>query len=368
MKRSSFVLLTGLVIILVAIGGFAQDQSSTPHGRIVLPPSSLNRVPGRPHTPLLIFIPDEGVNVDIPNGETPASIACIYGVTAPTPGCPKNGTVLPTGGTKAIAVVDFGRNATLQNDLNTFNSHFGLPPVTITEICTPGPPPCPDNSGSGWDLETALDVEWAHAMAPNAAIIEAEFTTDPLFDNSGLCCGDGTETAAASYIATHYGSGDISNSFTYFPEFSTETSGDSEFQQAGIVYFGSAGDSGLGPAYPSVSPYVISAGGTRISRDSNGNFTTESCWSGSGGGLSAFESRPSYEHIISNLVGSQRGTPDLAADASPASGVLVYSTTGCGGWCIVGGTSVSSPVLAGIVNQTGSFLGSTNAELTKTYG
>ncbi len=113
---------------------------------------------------------------------------------------------------------------------------------------------------------------------------------------------------------------------------------------------------------------MVSAGGTHINRDSNGNFEgTESCWDGSGGGLSSMEQAPSYQFIITNLTGPKRGTPDLAADADPASGVDVYSTTGCGGWCQVGGTSVSSPVLAGIVNAAGSFMPSTNAELTKTY-
>jgi kumamolisin len=133
------------------------------------------------------------------------------------------------------------------------------------------------------------------------------------------------------------------------------------------VFFGAAGDSGLGPEYPSISPYVTSAGGTHINRDSGGNFTgTESCWTGSGGGISIYEPRPSYQNIskVKTIVGNFRGTPDMAADADPGSGVLVYVH---GHFTIVGGTSVASPVLAGYVNSAGNFLTSTNAELTKTY-
>jgi subtilase family serine protease len=112
---------------------------------------------------------------------------------------------------------------------------------------------------------------------------------------------------------------------------------------------------------------VVSAGGTTVQRDGSGNFTSEKCWSDSGGGVSRYEPRPAYQRIIGNIANARRGTPDWAADADPSSGVAVYSTTYCGGWCRVGGTSASSPILAGIVNQLGTFLNSTSDELTKTY-
>ena len=361
MKRVLFLVITALVIVVVAASGFAQAQD-----RIVAPPSTLNRVPGTVHTPLYIIIPAEGANpASIPNGETPASLACIYGVVPPTTGCPKNGTVVPTGGARAIAVVEFGRDTTVQSDLDTFSTQFGLPHTTITEICTPGPPPCQSNAGSGWDVETALDVEYAHAMAPNAQIIVAEFTNDPL--------ADGTETQAAAAVAAA-GGGEVSNSWGYnngeswcSPPDNCELSFDHYFQQAGVVFFASAGDSGVGPQYPSVSPNVVSAGGTRIMRDSNGNFTSESCSSISGGGISQVEILPQYQFIIMGKAGTHRGTPDLSADADPNSAVDIYTTTGCGGWCRVAGTSVASPVLAGIANAAGGFLSNTNAELSKTY-
>jgi len=359
MKRTLFLLLTTLVTIIVSITGLAQDEKLQVRGTVSVPPSSIVRGLGMVHTPLYVFTPEEGVQPAIPTGETPASIACVYGVTPRTTGCPKTGTIIPTGGAKAIAVVEYGNTSTMQSDLNTFSSQWGLPAVTATVICSPGPPPCPNNAGSGWDLETSLDVQWAHAMAPNAKIIVAEFTNDPLTD--------GAETAAAAAVAAA-GGGEVSNSWTYGGEASSELGLDSYFLKPGVVFFGSAGDSGLGAAYPSTSPNVISAGGTHIVRDSSGNFTGESCWSGSGGGISAYEPLPNYQFIISNIAHTHRGTPDLAADADPATGVAVYSTTYCHGWCQVGGTSVSSPVLAGIVNGAGGFHSSTSSELSKTYG
>jgi kumamolisin len=356
--RRSVLLLAMLAAVFLVFAGFASAQESPARGTVVAPPSTVGIV-GLPRTPLYIFIPEEGVNPEIPSGETPASIACIYGVVKKTTGCPKTGTLIPTGGSKGIAVVEYGSNSSMKSDLTTFSKQWGLPAPNVTEICATGGT-CPSNNGTGWDLETALDVQWAHAMAPHAALYVVEFKNDPLTD--------GAETKAAQAVAG-LGGGEVSNSWGYTGgEFSGETGLDSYFAHNTVVFFASAGDSGAIPQYPSVSPNVVSAGGTVINRNGQGNFTNESCWSGSGGGPSRYEKIPSYQSVISGIVGSHRGTPDIAADAAPASGVAVYSTTYCRGWCVVGGTSVSSPVLAAITNAAGHFLASTNAELTKVYG
>jgi kumamolisin len=353
------VLLVAIVAaVLLALAGLVSAQDEQVRGTIVAPPSTLG-LSGLPRTPLYVYIPEGGPQPDIPLGETPASIACIYGVTKNTTGCPKSGTLIPKGGKNAIAVVEYGSYSAMKRDAATFSSQWGLPAPNITEVCATGGT-CPANNGSGWDLETALDVQWAHAMAPNAKIYVYEFSNDPLTD--------GAETGAASAVAGA-GGGEVSNSWGYNGgEFSGETGLDSYFVQRGVVFFASAGDSGAIPQYPSVSPNVVSAGGTFITRSGSGKYTGERCWTGSGGGPSTHESRPSYQSVISGIVGSHRGTPDIAADADPNSGVAVYSSSYCGGWCIVGGTSAASPILAGITNTAGGFSTSTNAELTKIYG
>jgi subtilase family serine protease len=121
------------------------------------------------------------------------------------------------------------------------------------------------------------------------------------------------------------------------------------------------------PRYPGTSPFVVSVGGTTIERDGSGNFTGETCWDRSGGGISSEEARPAYQDIIKSLVGNFRGIPDISFDGDPATGVAVYSTSYCGGWCIAGGTSVGGPALAGVLNSAGKFSGSTAAELTRIY-
>ena len=356
MQRSLWLLATLATVSLVLAGTApAQDLA---RGTVIAPPSTQGLF-GLPRTFLYIFVPEGGVTPDIPSGETPASIACIYGVTKKSTGCPKTGTIIPTGGSKAIAVVEYGSNSTMKSDLSKFSSQWGLPAPNVTEICATGGS-CPVNDGTGWDVETALDVQWAHAMAPNAALYVLEFANDPLTD--------GAETQAAQKVAAA-GGGEVSNSWGYNGgEFSGETADDSYYVHSGVVFFASAGDSGAIPQYPSVSPNVVSAGGTTIIRNSSGKYTSEHCWSGSGGGPSAYESIPSYQSVISSIVGTVRGTPDAAADADPNSGVAVYNTTSCKGWCVVGGTSAASPILAGVTNAAGDFLASTKAELTKVYG
>jgi len=350
----SVVFLAITAAVILTVSQIAPAQESPARGTVVVPPSTQG-LPGLPRTTLLFFIPEGGPQPLIPQGETPASIACIYGVTKKTQGCPKDGTVIPTGGSKAIAVTEWGSNSTMKSDLETFSSTFGLPAPDVTEVCTESS--CPRNDGTGWDGETAMDVQWAHAMAPYAKLYVVETGTDLM-----------AAVAKAEQLVAAAGGGEVSNSWDYFDgEPPYEKQYDKYFQTQTVVYFAAAGDWGAWPTYPSVSPFVVSAGGTTIHRDGSGNFTGESCWSDSGGGLSSQEPRPSYQNVIKKLVGSHRGTPDLAAVADPYSGVAFYNTTYCEGWCVGGGTSAASPILAGIVNAAGGFAATTNAELTKVY-
>ena len=189
--------------------------------------------------------------------------------------------------------------------------------------------------------------------------------------------------SVAGKLVAKAGGGEVSMSWggeepAYFnAQYPTQTSMDPVFTQRGVVYFASAGDS-PGPIYPSTSPNVVSAGGTTLSTNATtGNFLFENAWQDGGGGLSIVESRPRYQDPIASLVGTQRGTPDVAADANPYTGVWLQDSfpvtgvspcnpgTPC--WYIVGGTSVSAPMIAGIVNAADSFSESSHQELSKIY-
>ena len=298
-----------------------------------------------------------------PAGETPASLACVYKtVGTQVSGCPISGTTaLPSGGSGVIAIVDAYHYATAAHDLGVFSTQFGLPACTTANGCftqvTLG-----SSANCGWAQEAALDIEWAHAMAPHAKIVLVEAASSSFNDLFHAV------DVATSYVTTGGAKGEVSMSWGG-SEFSSETSDDGHFQNTNVVYFASSGDTGGANIYPSVSPFVVSAGGTSVNR-SGGNFSSETAWSGSGGGESRYESRPSYQGSISSIVGSHRGAPDFSFDANPNTGVSVYDSTVCqnmSGWLVFGGTSVASPSLSGIVNLAGHFAPSTTSELTTIY-
>src|ERR1039458_8654432 len=129
---------------------------------------------------------------------------------------------------------------------------------------------------------------------------------------------------------------------------------DSHFVKANVAFFASSGDS-PGTIWPGASPNAVSAGGTTVRRNpSTGKFMSEIPWDSAGGGVSSLEARPSYQSAIASLVSNARGVPDLSFDSNPITGVWVPDSLQ-GGWYIVGGTSVASPSLAGIINSAGSF-------------
>ncbi|MES2217118.1 MAG: S53 family peptidase [Pseudomonadota bacterium] len=332
------------------------------------------------------------------NCETPASIACIYSLTIPVAGCPINGTSAnPVGGSGAIAVVEALDNASAQNDLNVFSSQFGLPLNNITVIYTPAAPSSfPLASGCNNLLPVSLtaprncqldatpnndpcdehvaDIEWAHAMAPNAQIIMVEAPSDNIFDKMYAVC------YAAQAVKNQGGHGIVSMSWSV-PEFLGETGYDLYFQgPTSVIYVGSSGDKSAPANYPSSSPFVISAGGTSIQRNALGNFQSEAAWStnpnvaagnknGGSGGPSIYEARPTYQNAIMKIVGTARGTPDISFDADPSTGVCVYSSlhTPKPGWFTDGGTSLAAPGLSGIINTANHQASSTVDELTYIY-
>jgi kumamolisin len=298
--------------------------------------------------------------------ETPASLACIYELVTPVTGCnPDTVSSVPTGGSKVVAIVDAYHAPNAMTDLAAFSAQFGLPPPTTANFevvyatangtQAVAPPPY----DSGWEVEQSLDVQWAHAMAPNAKIILVEAASNSL---AALL---GAERLAGNLV-TAAGGGQVSNSWGA-TEFAQEASYDSYFLTTGVVYFASTGDS-PGTEWPSVSANVVAVGGTSVSRNPiTGALVGEAAWDSAGGGQSAYIARPLYQNSVSGIIGgTTRGVPDVAAVANPTTGVWVYDRNQ-GGWIVVGGTSVASPVVAGITNNAGRFSSSSQVELTRIY-
>jgi kumamolisin len=348
---------------------FASAQALHRGGQVTIPSSSTERngdIGLRAHTNIKLFSPTGGLpkaSAAVSSGppfagylfETPASLACIYNLVHESAGCdPNKVTTVPTGGSTAVAIVDAYDDPGAAKDLAKFSKQFGLPPATFQVVLATGTRPFND---PGWEIEESLDVQWAHAMAPAAKLYLVEAASNSFYDLLTA------ETVAASIVANE-GGGVVSNSWGG-SEFADETGYDSFFSYPGVVYTASAGD-GPGVLYPSASPNVVAVGGTTLSRSATGDYIFESAWNSTGGGLSQYESIPSYQKGVTKVVGSHRGVPDVSAEADPNSGIWVLDS-GNGGWYIVGGTSASSPIWAGIVSAAGNNSGSSEAELTTIY-
>jgi kumamolisin len=307
--------------------------------------------------------------------ETPATLACLYLETAAATGCnPETLSTVATGGSKAIAIVDAYDYPTALADLTAFSKQFGLPAPTASTFTVayqgaskPSPDPnCAMYGGfECWAAEAALDIEMAHSMAPSAHVYLVEANSN---NNSDLYAA----VTKAVALVQAAGGGEVSMSWGG-GEFQSEASSDATFSGANVVFFASSGDS-EGTIYPSVSPNVVAVGGTTIARNpSTLAFEAEVAWEDTGGGLSVFEARPSFQSTISSIVSTHRGVPDVAAVGNPRTGVWVYDSyenTFSGtlyAWNIFGGTSVASPLMAGLVNHAGHFSASTAAEQTLIY-
>jgi kumamolisin len=350
--------LVVVVILMVAAIPLQAQKPEKPGDSVLTPDSSIElpeHVGHQAHTNHVISVRPQKPGspaITVPSGETPASLRAVYNLPS-------------TGGHGVIAIVDAYDYPTAEGDLNTFSQQFSLPACTTANGCfrkvyATGRQP---RANCGWAQEAALDIEWAHAMSPNAQIILVEANSASFNDLFYA-----VDVATNLVKTTGAGVGEVSMSWGG-SEFSSEASNDSHFHSnTGVVYFAASGDTGGRTIYPGTSPYIVCAGGTRINRNSSGGFLSETGWSGSGGGPSAYESLPNYQNGI--VSGSKRGVPDLSFDADPASGVSVYDSTSCqgySGWMVFGGTSVSSPSLAGIINLAGHFYASSVDELSMMY-
>ena len=362
MKRSlAIFVIVGVVVSLGAYlssGSAQEQQTGTFHGRKIIFPESSIPHPGHINTNYFIVGSREFTPQPPSGAETPGSLACVYQLVSGPTGCPiTTSTNVPTGGIGAIAIVDAGDYPTAASDLHAFDAQFGIPDGDFEVVYADGTKP---PVYSDWEVEESLDIEWAHAMAPNAKLylVESVLCTAP------QCNTDPTwqAVAVAGKLVADNGGGVVSMSWGD-PELPQELQYDKYFTAPGVTYFVSSGDSGIGVAsYPTASPNVISVGGTYFNRDNNGNFLNEQYYTGGGGGtISPYEARPSYQNIISNIVGNFRGYPDVASDFCCAA---IYLQ----GWGEVGGTSWATPTFAGIVNAAGHRGKSTNEALTLAYG
>lgn len=313
-KRKTLHLIPPIILAIISMQAYAMDYSVLKSIK-AYPPYHI-----KPNTPHLF-----------PSGLTPAQMRKAYGYDQ----------IVNQGEGQIIAIVDAYDNPNAEADLGVFNTTFNLPACTTANGCfkkiyANGSQPAGD---IGWGVEIALDVQWAHAIAPKAKVILVE-AADSSFTNLFKAINVAVQNGA-NVVSMSWGGG----------EFSGQNQFDSTFNVPGVEFFASTGDSGSGVIYPSTSPNVIAVGGTTLNVDASGNYISESAWAGSGGGLSAFETEPAYQtnFPLPNNPSKMRGVPDISGNADPNTGVSVYDSYGGYGWVVVGGTSASAPETAAMV-------------------
>jgi hypothetical protein len=265
------------------------------------------------------------------NGFTPAQLQTAYGFN----NISINGAT-GTGSDETIAIVDAYNDPDITSNLATFDGEFSLsapPSFSVVNQTGGATLPGTDPTG-GWELEESLDVEWAHAMAPDANILLVEASSS---STTALLAAVKYAAANASVVSMSWGGS----------EFSGETSYDGDFDESGVVFVASSGDSGAPADWPSVSPNVLGVGGTDLTLTSSNAWSSETGWSDSTGGPSEYESQPSYQTGVVTQQSTKRAAPDVAYDADTSTGVSVYDSYPYEGetldWVEVGGTSVGAP-------------------------
>ncbi len=290
-----------------------------------------------------------------PTGLTPTQIRHAYGFDQIT-----FGSVQGDGSGQTIAIIDAYDSPTIASDLVSFDAYwtahgYNLPdPPSFKRVAQDGSTnyPSTDPAGAGnpngtWEVETALDVEWAHALAPKASILLVEANSPSESD---------LFSAAVNYARNQPGVAAVSMSFG-----GTESTSDPSFNSifttpgthTGVTFLSSTGDNGEPAGYPAYSPNVVAVGGTTLNVDASGNYLGEAGWSDSGGGISAVEPQPAYQNVLAAPYNTAlRTAPDVSFDADPNSGVSLYDSWDFGTttpWLQVGGTSFSSPSWAALI-------------------
>jgi subtilase family serine protease len=281
-------------------------------------------------------------------GYSPAQIRHAYGFDAIT--FTKNGAVFAGNGAgQTIAIVDAFGDPQIANDLGVFDTTFGLRAPPSFKMVGQDGGAIPLRSDEIWAVETSLDVEWAHALAPAANILLVE-TNSSVFNDLFAGVRFAAQQPGVSVVSMSFGGGEFVGEDLADLSFTTPSG------HQGVTFVAASGDQGVPGAYPAFSKNVLAVGGTTLNLTSAGDYGSETGWGsgagqlGSGGGTSAFEREPLYQLGVQNS--GMRQIPDVAFDADPNTGVPIYDTHGYHGrtgWFVFGGTSFSAPSWAALV-------------------
>lgn len=245
------------------------------------------------------------------------------------------------GAGQTIGIVVAYDDPSLESDLDIYRAKFGLPACTSRNGCF-------KKIGLGllgtllagnqaWGQEASIDTQVASAVCPRCKLVVVEATSDAP-----------AALLAAAKTAVANGATVVSNSYSL-----DEDAAESDASYAiGVPFVFGSGDAGAGAQWPAASSHVIAVGGTSLTRDGSARGWSETVWSGTGGGCSAYVAKPAWQ---TDRGCANRTANDIAAFADPNPGVAVYDSylSRSAGWRTYGGTSVAAPIVAGAIALAG---------------
>jgi subtilase family serine protease len=263
------------------------------------------------------------------NGYKPYQLQAAYNLPSST-----------NGAGQVVGIVDAFDDPNAESDLAVYRAEFGLPACTTKNGCftkvsqsgshTKFPQPNPN-----WAGEISLDLDMASAICPNCKIILVEASTNLL-----------RSLAASVDRAVKMGATVVSNSYG-----GTGGGGSNpNYDHPGTIITASSGDSGYGYSSPCDYATVVCVGGTSLHKSGNKRGWAEMAWRGAGSGCAPLVTKPSWQ---TDQGCTHRSETDVSAIADPQTGVAFYDTFPSGGWGIVGGTSVASPIIASVFALAG---------------
>jgi subtilase family serine protease len=266
-----------------------------------------------------------------PSGYGPADLRAAYGLTNVT-----------ASGTPTVAIVDAFAYPNAEADLAVYRSQYGLPACTTSNGClkivgqSGGKPP--SRVDTGWDQEQALDLDMVSAACPNCHILLVE-ASSASFSNlwSGVDYAKGQ--AGVRAVSNSYGNTDSTSYAQY----------DSHYAGNNVAITVSTGDNGYGAQWPATAPGAVAVGGTSLRAGGGTRGWTETVWNGAGSGCGLGHAKPSWQNGVTDACGG-RMEADVSSNADPNTGVAVYgpATRTQSSWGVWGGTSESSPFIAGL--------------------
>jgi subtilase family serine protease len=230
------------------------------------------------------------------------------------------------------------------SDYSNFSTQFGLPTGGLSIYTYPPTKATIPTNTNGWGLEICLDVQWAHAIAPQANIMLILVANPAAQTMAGVAAAIAYAVSlGANIVSMSFGITEVSNELTFGFE--------PVFQNTNVTFIASAGDAGGELCYPAASPNVIAVGGTSLGTPANGQYV-ESAWIQSGGGVSRYVPYPTVQSSA-NLFSTKpsgRCIPDVGFVGDPYTGVAVYCSEPPFNnvWSQVGGTSLGAPCWAGV--------------------